>query len=586
MSEEKYKKDDFDELKDLLMKVEKQQIQSIEKRLDDPMIRAKEISEALPDAISLSLLSDNQISRVLQPVIDDSIKISVKNKPRTIADAISPALGPGIRKAITSTIMGMIQSLNHVLNHSFSVQGIKWRFEAFKSHKQFSEIVLLNTLVYQVEQIFLIHIKTGIVLEHVVAQDIISQDPDLVSGMLTAVQDFVKDSFGNDDTNIGEKIETLRMGSDRTIWIENGEHAMIAAVIRGTPPLDLRTRYSKLLEEIHIKSGMALENFDGDTLPFSIFRERLKDCLEFKEKKEQKKTSILLVFIFVVLLLALGMWGISVFKTHKAWHNYLSLLNKQKGVIILSAKKQDGRYQIYGLCDPMVESSLLSLNKKENQKVIVTEHWKNYYSLEPEFVLKRAKMILKPPSTIDLKLNGRTLVAMGEADNAWIENFQKTAPAIPGIDGINYKFVRNIDRKNMDIVLKKLVKMRIYFRSNSTKFIKGQEKILTKLVKIVQNIQKLQHRLKIPVEILIMGHTDSSGSERLNRRLSRDRARKIFSFLIMKGINPAFLSTSGFSNKIMLAKENTVNDRQYNRAITFKVFYDNSEQDNKIKTGQ
>ena len=577
MSQKIDKHNGLDELKDLLIKEEKEKIQRIERRLDDPMVRAKEISQFLPEAISLSLIKGSHIPRVLQPVIDESIKISVKNNPETIATAISPALGPGIRKAITSTLMGMIQSLNHVLNHSFSIQGIKWRFEAFKSHKQFAEIVLLHTLVYRVEQIFLIHINTGLVLEHVVAGDIISQDPDLVSGMLTAIQDFVEDSF---QTNAGDEIETLRMGSDRSIWIEHGEHAMIAAVIRGNPPLDLRIKYRELLEEIHMKSGMTLENFDGDTLPFSIFRKRLEEGLEFKEKKMQKRISPLLACIFIIIFLISVMWGVNVFKTRKSWHQYLLRLKNQKGLIVLSAQKENGKYHIYGLRDPMVKDAQLLPGKKLEKNINVTFNWKTYCSLDPEFILKRANRFLKPPSTIKINLSGNIISAMGEAHQAWIEKFRKTAMTIPGIHGFNDKMIKNIDMNKLDAAVKKLAAVKLYFQSNSTKFIKGQEKILAGAVDIIKKIRKLQSKVKTNIEILIMGHTDSSGSERVNRRLSLERARKIFNLFIFQGIPPDFLTPIGIGNKIVLAKENSKKDRQYNRAITFKIFYKN------LKTGQ
>ena len=443
----------LDVLKDLLIKGEKEQIQKIEDRLDDPMVRAKEISQSLPEAISLSILSSSKISRILQPVIDDSIKISVKNNPKALADAISPALGPGIRKAITSTIMGMIQSLNQVLNHSFSIQGLKWRFEAFRTKKQFAEVVLLHRLLCKVEQIFLIHKESGIVLEHVVAKDIMIQDPDLVSGMLTAIQDFVNDSF---HTEAHDDLETLRMGSDRSVWIENGEHALIAAVIRGTPPLDLRTKYQELIEEIHLKSGSALEKFDGDSLHFSIFREDLKDGLQFQEKKEKKRTSPLLWCIFIIILSLLGIWGFSIFSTHQAWHQYLNRLKTQKGLIILSTEKRDSHYQIYGLRDPMAKDPQSLLQKEEKKRFTTIGHWKPFYSLDPEFIFNRAQQILNPPSTIQLQLTGNIIFAKGEASQAWITTFQTTAATLPGINGFNDDMIQNIDRKKL--VFDKLIK--------------------------------------------------------------------------------------------------------------------------------
>lgn len=563
----------LDALKDLLIKDEKNQIQRIENRLDDPMVRAKEISRSLPQAIRLSELKSNKISRVLQPVIDASIKTSVQNNPRALADALAPALGPGIRKAISSTIMGMIQSLSQILNHSVSIQGLKWRFEAFRSRKQFAEIVLLHTLVYQVEQIFLIHRDSGIVLEHVVAKDIIIQDPDLVSGMLTAIQDFVKDSF-HSDTEDG--LETLRIGSDRSVWIENGEHALIAAVIRGTPPVDLRVRYRELIEDIHMQSGNALKQFDGDPLPFSIFREHLKDGLQFQEKTDRKKISPLFWPILILVLSLIGIWGFNRYQTNQAWHRYQTLLKNQKGLIILSIQKTGTHYQVYGLKDPMAKDPVTFMGAEEKKRFRFTGHWKPFFSLDPEFILNRAHHLLSPPSAIRLDLNGSILVARGKASQKWIDRFQQSASFIPGIDGFNDDQVINIEEEKLAGALTKLMTLKLYFENNSSRLVPGQEAILDQAFKVIQTIQVLQSKLKTTVQIVILGHTDSSGNEKINLTLSRNRARKIFNHLIIKGINPAFLTPSGIGTKIPLTKENTVTDRQYNRAATFKAFYTSS----------
>ncbi len=566
----------FDKLKDLLIGSEKEQIQKIEDRLNDPMIRAKEISQSLPDAISLSMVESHKISRVLQPVIDESIRLSVKNNPKVLADAISPALGPGIRKSIYSTTMGMIQSLNQIINHSFSIQGIKWRFEAFRTGKQFAEIVLFHTLVYQVEQIFLIHSDSGIVLQHVVAKDSIIQDPDLVSGMLTAIQDFVKDSF---NTDFGDDLETLRMGSNRSVWIENGEQALIAAVIRGTPPFDLRIRYQELLEKIHIKSCSALGEFDGDPLPFAIFKEDLQEELKSQDREKPTKISPLLVCILIAILSLSGIWAFTAFKTSQIWNQYLNQLKAQKGVIILSAEKQEGKYQIYGLCDPAVQDHNDLLQQQVKNRITIIHHWENYYSLDPQFVLNRAVKILKPPLTIKLELSGDIVSARGKASTAWIDTFRTVASAIPGINGFNDDLVQNIDKEQQDAeraklntALQELMSLKIYFQNNSTKFIQGQEKVLEQVFTTIQNIQMLQHKSKAFVQIVILGHTDSSGSKNINMKLSRSRAENFLNYLIVKGINPAFFTISGVGNKKPLSREANIADESYNRAITFKTF--------------
>lgn len=567
----------FDILKDILVKPEKDKIRLLEDRLDDPMVRAREMSQSLPQAISLSVMEDDKISRVIEPVIDASLKASVKNNPKAIADAIFPALGPGIRKAITSTLMGMIQSLNQVLNHSFSIQGLKWRFEAFKTKRPFAEVVLLNTLVFQVEQVFLIHKQSGLVLEHVVAKDAIIQDPDLVSAMLTAIQDFVKDSFSGDSQG---DLETLRTGSDRSIWIEQGEHAILAAVIRGTPPMDLRISYRELLEEIHIKAGKALVEFNGDPVPFAVFREQLKDGLQYQEKKGQKKLSPWMWVIFAAVLIPIGFWGWHAYLSIQAWQHFSDRLSSQKGIIILSTHKQDGTYMIKGLKDPLVPDPAMLLTKNEKKRIQVKGSWKPYYSLDSEFILQRANDILRPPSTITLALDQTTLMARGSAGNKWIKKFNTQAPALPGITTANDNQIKNLDKNKLHWTVKRLTSARVYFKNNSSRLADGQEEKLKTLIHTIHEIETIQTGLNTLFRITVLGHTDSSGGEKHNLKLSRNRAEKIFNHLIVNGINPAFLNMSGVGTKIPLITEDETDDRQYNRAVSFKIFYIDSTKGN------
>lgn len=115
--------------------------------------------------------------------------------------------------------------------------------------------------------------------------------------------------------------------------------------------------------------------------------------------------------------------------------------------------------------------------------------------------------------------------------------------------------------------------LKIYFQNNSTRFIDGQEDTFSLIIDTIQQIEKIQSKLKNPFQITILGHTDSSGTEKLNLKLSRNRAEKILNHLIVSGINPAFLNISGIGPNIPLIKENDDKDRQLNRAVSFKIFY-------------
>jgi len=138
---------------------------------------------------------ERALAKALSPTIQETLRESVRKDPHVLADALFPMMGPAIRKSITETLRAMLESFNAALEHSLSAQGIKWRIEAFRTGKSFGEIVLMHSLLYRVEQVFLIHRQTGLVLSHVVATSVSTQDPSMVAGMLSAIQQFVRDSF-------------------------------------------------------------------------------------------------------------------------------------------------------------------------------------------------------------------------------------------------------------------------------------------------------------------------------------------------------------------------------------------------------
>ena len=101
-----------------------------------------------------------------------------------------------IRKAIAETMAALVRSINSAVEHSLSPRGIKWRIESWRTGVPYAQVVIKHALIYRVEQAFLIHAETGLLLAHATAPGLQVPDADLISGMLTAIQDFVSDSFG------------------------------------------------------------------------------------------------------------------------------------------------------------------------------------------------------------------------------------------------------------------------------------------------------------------------------------------------------------------------------------------------------
>jgi OOP family OmpA-OmpF porin len=63
----------------------------------------------------------------------------------------------------------------------------------------------------------------------------------------------------------------------------------------------------------------------------------------------------------------------------------------------------------------------------------------------------------------------------------------------------------------------------------------------------------------------IEGHTDSTGSAKVNQKLSEDRAKVVMDKLIEKGVNPANLVSAGFGSSKPVASNKTKEGRALNR---------------------
>lgn len=74
-------------------------------------------------------------------------------------------------------------------------------------------------------------------------------------------------------------------------------------------------------------------------------------------------------------------------------------------------------------------------------------------------------------------------------------------------------------------------------------------------------------------EIEIGGHTDSSGSESLNQKLSEERAKSVREYLLKNfpKLNPAYLKSAGYGEKDPIASNDTEEGKKENRRVTFKI---------------
>jgi hypothetical protein len=238
----------------------------------------------------------------------------------------------------------------------------------------------------------------------------------LVSSMLAAIQDFVRDSFRAAEQ---QGLDALRLGELR-LWSEAGPFATLVAMIRGNPPEGLH----ETLSRIHAKRFPALESFDGDSSSFADVEANLTECVALRQQAQQTTQTgfpWLVALAGLVLLLLAGVWGFRWWQGERLWEDYVMRLRTQPGIVITELGRDDGKFQVAGLRDPPSVDPMLLLREARIDPARVTARWQTYQSLHPEFVMKRLQASLDPPTSVTLAVEGDHIVAQGSAPSPWIE---------------------------------------------------------------------------------------------------------------------------------------------------------------------
>ncbi|GAM01100.1 MULTISPECIES: OmpA family protein [Sphingomonas] len=69
----------------------------------------------------------------------------------------------------------------------------------------------------------------------------------------------------------------------------------------------------------------------------------------------------------------------------------------------------------------------------------------------------------------------------------------------------------------------------------------------------------------------VYGHTDSTGSDAYNQRLSEQRAVSVADYLASRGVQPARIGTRGFGKSQPIASNDTEEGRAANRRVEIKI---------------
>ncbi len=128
-----------------------------------------------------------------------------------------------------------------------------------------------------VEELFLIY-RDGRVIAHWSRTADFATDAEVVSGMLSAIQDFIAQSFQGKG---GGELREVRHGR-LEILVEHSPSAFLVAVVSGPKPLGLSQEMRTVLDAVGARYAQALEKWDGVVDRFSGVEDALRELVALR----------------------------------------------------------------------------------------------------------------------------------------------------------------------------------------------------------------------------------------------------------------------------------------------------------------
>ena len=146
-----------------------------------------------------------------------------------------------------------------------------------------------------------------------------------------------------------------------------------------------------------------------------------------------------------------------------------------------------------------------------------------------------------------------------DSDKDGVADFQDKCPNT--LEGVK------IDAKGCPVNKKEdleLLKKGIQFKTGSSKLTKASYKILDDIVKLLKKVES--------AKLEVQGHTDNTGSEQTNKKISQERADMVANYFIKKGIAADRVRAVGYGSEMPVADNNSKKNRAKNRRVELVPF--------------
>lgn len=255
----------------------RQQLVALETRIGDTDELMATITPVIAHSIQKSIReAPHDMIDALSPIIADAVRTSIAESRESMIEALYPITGQLVQRSVTEAMRDLARRIDAQMRTTFDLKSIWQRIRIVLGFAPSSEHLLRQALPFQVEEIFLIHRETGLLLQHIRA-GLASpaeqpQDAELIGSMLTAIRDFVTDVFGHGEEGQLTQVEH----GEKLILLEAAHFSYLAIVVTGVEAQGYRARMRERIFSIDNEYMRLLRDFSGDVSPFAMTAEQLK----------------------------------------------------------------------------------------------------------------------------------------------------------------------------------------------------------------------------------------------------------------------------------------------------------------------
>ncbi|MCF6288964.1 MAG: hypothetical protein L3J53_07000 [Proteobacteria bacterium] len=520
-----------DILKSLLLKEELEVLATLKSKLLSDEQFTQEVANVLTQAIQRANKQDKKFSNALYPPIKAGVMRAFATSKQSIIDALLPIMGQLIRKTVAHNIKQFITDINRAIEQSWS---LKWRWQAYKAGITYPEMVFKKTIHYQVRELFLISRKNGLLIEHVGANNSL-KDNDAMSAMLTVIQDFISDSFQQDDANL----QSVVIKNNEYI-ITSGPKAYLASVVKGIPTERLKERTQELIENIHadFSESLTQEELYRHNVDLNAY---LVKHLITKNKDSQNTNINWKPWIIAIILIFASLFyrGYQNYQKQVTYNNLVTVAENIDGFYLQAITKTSKGLLIKGLKDPLADIY-------ELQGSNITIKTKPYISLDEAIIKLRIDRVISKYPNINAKFDGSNITLTGTITPANRSKILYKTNKILGIDEVFDKLIldkepeieKKLPQHQSRISTKLLIAAINQTTINMPKFKLGEEN--DKLKKIHKNLHLLMQQ-ESRMNVIITGASDCNGI--LSDSFSQQRADKLKQNLLQNNIDKFVIKT-------------------------------------------